>query len=79
MAVKTDCTSTVKAYEFGNSIVVKYYDTGDAGTVSCPLCHWLGPLEIAARKQPPGSSEFRCPDCNTKLAKVTPANSARKC
>ncbi len=74
MSSKTDYTPTVKAYEYGTTIVVKYYDNGEANTLSCPLCHWFGALEMGHADNAladPCSSEFRCPDCNTKLASVS--------
>ena len=79
--MKTENTPTVKAYEYGNSIVVKYYDTGEASTLSCPLCHWFGTLDqstLPSGNDATGSyAEFHCPDCKTKLASVSPTT-ARK-
>lgn len=72
MALKSDVTPTVRAYEYGNTIIVKYYDTtGASNSLACPLCHWIGPLELSGAELYQGFSEFRCPDCNTKLARLS--------
>lgn len=72
MAFKPEITPTVRAYEYGNTIVVKYYDTtGSINTLNCPLCHWMGVLTIGNIEQRSGFAEFRCPDCDTRLARLS--------
>lgn len=74
MATDPDAGSSIKSYAYGNTIIIKYFDTGGSGLceLCCPHCHWCG--EILAAKQRAGffqrtaQSEFMCPECNTRLA-----------
>lgn len=61
----------VKAYEFQDKIIVKYYDDGLKDTLTCPYCHWYGSLDSNPGLRADGFSEVRCPDCNAKLAMVS--------
>jgi len=64
-------TPSVKAYEVGRRIVVKFYDgPGLAEELHCPHCHWSGHVELALNALSAPSDEMHCPDCNTKLGIV---------
>lgn len=62
---------SVKAYEFQNKIIVKYYDDGMGESLTCPNCYWFGGLKASLTLTSKGYSEFECPECATKLALVS--------
>jgi hypothetical protein len=61
---------SVKAYEYRDRIVVKYFDDGRRESLTCPHCHWFGSIEDKPELRLDGFTEVYCPDCNAKLAMV---------
>ncbi|MCB0325083.1 MAG: hypothetical protein KDD69_15975 [Bdellovibrionales bacterium] len=61
----------VKAYQRGNTILVKYYDDGDRDTMDCPHCHWHADLGSDNDLSMVVGSEMRCPQCSARLAAVS--------
>lgn len=64
-------TPSVRAYEYEDKIIVKYYDDGLGESLTCPSCFWFGSVVDAGKSDPIGFSEFPCPECGTRLAMVS--------
>jgi len=66
---------SVKAYQYEDIIVLKYYDDGLSSTVHCPHCLWGGSVDQYTGRHASGFSEMKCPDCNARLGTITPSES----
>ena len=70
-------TPAVKAYQYANKIVVKYYDDGSREILNCPYCDWCGDIADDREELPGLPSELRCPECQTILALVSHSRAKR--
>ena len=63
--------ATIKAYDCGDAIVVKYFDFCDSRQLQCPFCHWCGPMPTSSFDLPPLATQLCCPDCSSQLASIS--------
>ncbi len=68
---KLSCMPSVRAYQYDDIIVLKYYDDGQSGEVHCPHCEWSGTVNQYAGPRSVGFSEMKCPDCSARLGTIT--------
>jgi len=60
--------SSVKAYQFGNYILVQFYDNARGSELSCPSCGWEGEVRVERNaSQKDEISDLNCPCCELPL------------
>ena len=66
---------TIRAYQYLDKIVVKYFDDGSSELLSCPHCHWFGKVDASEELGSSPTVELTCPHCHSSLGTISAGRS----